>query len=399
MRGKNRSRAGVIGVGLTSIAALVGTVALPLSATAVAKPSSTSHSVTSKAAKANKSPYKIGGILVLSGVAAFVGDDAVTGMKLAIKNINAAGGVNGHPLEGTYLDDQLSATNAVTDLAKIHSQGVKFVITQASPVVDALKPLVGKDEILTINQAATDPTIADAGAYMFTNIATANTEAQSLVGYMKTKKVSSVGFLVDTTSIGASAQSAMEKYMKTDGLTVDGTQTYDVGATDFSAQLLALQAAKPDAIFMDDNGPSTTVDIMQEAKSLGITIPFYSNTFFNAPTLPSLAGPLINGITFDEVGFSPRLNTQSERLQSEYNAAGNKGVAPIYTATAYDAVYLMAAAMEKTGYNSTAAREALVKLKGFVGATGPLVFNAAGQVSMPVQIDQVQNDKFVEIQK
>jgi ABC-type branched-subunit amino acid transport system substrate-binding protein len=89
----------------------------------------------------------------------------------------------------------------------------------------------------------------------------------------------------------------------------------------------------------------------------------------------------------------------SSHLQTQYARAGDKGVAPIYTATAFDAVGVMAAAMKKVGYNAVAAREQIVKLKGYVGATGSLQFNSAGQVSMPVQIDQVQNDKFVTIQK
>jgi branched-chain amino acid transport system substrate-binding protein len=394
-----RNRFVVGSAGTAVVVAIVAMGIMPMSAGANTTRSTTPSARVSSHVKANKSPYKIGAILTFSGPAAFVGEDAIAGMKIAIKNINAAGGIKGHPLQAVYLDDALSATTAVTDLAKIKSEGIKFLVTQASPVVDALKPLVAKDKILTINQAATDPTIANAGAYMFTNIATALTEAQSLVGYMKTQNVKSVGFLVDSTSIGESAQSSMESYMKKDGIAVNGEETYAQNTTDFSAQLVALQQANPDAIFMDDTGPSTTVDILQQAQALGIKTPFYSNTFFEAPTLPSLAGPLINGVVFDEVGFTPTLNKQSSRLQTEYHAAGNAGVAPIYTATAYDAVYLMAAAMDKAGYSSVAAREALVKLKGFVGATGNLTFNSAGQVSMQVEINKVENDQFVTIQK
>lgn len=350
--------------------------------------------------RANKSPYVIGAIFVLSGPAAFVGQEAEEGMQIAIKDINAKGGINGHPLKAVYLDCGLVATTAVTDLAKLKSEGVKFLVTQASPIVAALKPLVYQDKILTINQAATDPTIADAGEYMFTNIATANTEAKSLVGYIKAKtNVKSIGFLVDSTSIGESAQAGMEKYMKKAGIAVAGTQTYAEGTTDFSSQLVALKAANPDAIFMDDTGPSVTVNILQEAKSLGITVPFFSNTFFNAPTLPSMAGSLINGVTFDEVGFNPHLNAVASRLQTQYHKAGYKGVAPIYTATAFDAVGIMANAMKEVGYNSVAAREKIVTLKNYVGATGLLQFNKAGQVSMPVEIDQVRNDQYVTIEK
>jgi branched-chain amino acid transport system substrate-binding protein len=364
--------------------------------TSVGMTSATPGSSIQLTASAKGSPYNIGFILASSGEAAFVGQETTQGAQLAINDINKAGGVNGHPLKGTFLDSQLSATVAATDLNKLQSDGVKFLVTQASPVVDALKPLVAEDKILTMNQAATDPSIADAQGYMFTNIANADQEAQALATYMTTTDhIKSVGFLVDDTSIGASAQSALTQQLTKEGVAIRGKQTYEQGATDYRSQLVALQSAHPAAIFMDDTGPSATVAILQQAKALGIHVPFFSNTFFESSTLPSLGGSIINGVTYSYVGFNPTQNSVSEQVQKEWNASGQTGAVPIYAATGYDAVKLEAYAMSKNGYNPTASIKTLSSLKNFQGATGALTFNRQGQVSMPVEIKKVVNEKFV----
>jgi branched-chain amino acid transport system substrate-binding protein len=347
-----------------------------------------------------KSPYLIGGALSSSGTAAFIGQDALAGANIAVKEINAAGGVKGHPLKAVWLDDQASPAVGVTDFNKLVSQGVKFQLAQVTPVISAIKPLAARNQVLLMNHAGTDPSFADASNYIITNIATANQEAKTLIDYIaKNTKVRTLGVLLQSSATGDAILAALHAATAGTRIKIVATQRYDQSATVFSSQLVALKSAHPDAMYADFFSPQTTVDVLQQAKSMGFSVPVFSDTFFEDASLPGLAGSLINGVTYSDVGFNPNQNAVAKNFQKEWTAAGNKGVPPIYAATAYDAVKLIAYAIGKVGYNPDKARAAITSVTGFKGATGSLSFSTNGQVSMAVQIKKVVNGKFTVVKQ
>src|ERR1700744_3290493 len=186
----------------------------------------------------DKSPYLIGGALSSSGTAAFIGQDALAGANIAIKEINDAGGVKGHPLKAVWLDDQASPAVGVTDYNKLVSQGVKFQLTQVTPVISAIKPLAARDKVLLMNHAGTDPSFADANNYIITNIATANQEAKTLVDYIvKKTKVRTLGVLLQSSATGDAILAALQAAAAGTRVKIVNTQRYDQSATTFSSQL------------------------------------------------------------------------------------------------------------------------------------------------------------------
>jgi branched-chain amino acid transport system substrate-binding protein len=385
---------------MLSVRKRVAVVAVAMASTLALAACSSGTGGGSASASSDKSSYLIGGALSSSGTAAFIGQDALGGANIAIKEINDAGGVKGHPLKAVWLDDQASPSVGVTDFNKLNSEGVKFQLAQVTPVISATKPLAARDKVLLINHAGTDPSFADADNYIITNIATANQEAKTLIAYIvKNTKVRTLGVLLQSSATGDAILAALNAATAGTRVKIVATQRYDQSATTFSSQLVALKSAHPDAMYADFFSPQTTVNVLQQAKSMGFSVPVFSDTFFEDASLPSLAGDLINGVTYSDVGFNPNQNAAAKKFQKEWTAAGNKGVPPIYAATAYDAVKLIAYAIGKVGYDPDKARAAITSLTNFEGATGSLSFSANGQVSMAVQIKKVVDDKFTEVKQ
>lgn len=349
---------------------------------------------------AAKSAYTIGYLLSLSGQAAFVGQEAVTGANFAISEINNAGGVNGHHIKGNFQDNQLQPAVGISEVQQMMTvDNTKFFVSQVTPVVLALKQVAAERHVILINPAAVSPSIADGKHYTFTTIADAGQEAPILSAYMiKKLHIHSVATLSDSSAIGEAASSAMAQAIRGMRGQVVDQEYFPVGATDYRAQLTKISAQHPDAVFMSPNGAQGAANILQQAHELGLNVRWFANTFFEDPNVVKLAGSLADGVIYSHVGFDPKRNAKSKHLQSLW-AKGNTGVAPIYAVTAYDATHLLADAIKKVGYKPTKVRNYLLKLRNWVGASGTLSFNRRGGVRMPIDLKQVKNGAFVVIQK
>jgi branched-chain amino acid transport system substrate-binding protein len=277
--------------------------------------------------------------------------------------------------------------------------GEKLFVVQATPVVNAVKPLAAQFHVVMINHAAVDPSIANGQNYMFTTIATAAQEAPPLARYMtQVAKVSKMATLTDSSAIGKAATATMSAAFKVYGGKVVDTEKFPTGSTDFKAQLIKIQQSGADAVFMAPNGAQGAANILKQARDLGLNVKFYADTFFEDPALPGLAGSLANGVVYSHVAFNPTRNAFAKSLQAAWAKSGETGVVPIYTATSYDAVLLLADALKHVGsYDATKVRDYLLKEKNFVGATGGITFTKQGQARMAVELKTVSGGKFVKI--
>ena len=116
---------------------------------------------------------KIGAILPLTGDAAKYGESAKEGIELAIKEINAEGGVKGHKIEIIYEDSQGLPTTGVSAFQKlITSNRVPAVIGGLfSSVTLAIAPIANREHVVVLSPTSSAPAITKAGDYIFRNCA------------------------------------------------------------------------------------------------------------------------------------------------------------------------------------------------------------------------------------
>ena len=131
-----------------------------------------------------KEPLKLGITEPLTGSEAGYGADFVTVMRMAAKDVNDAGGINGHPLELVVIDTQASpqlGINAANRLATIDK--IPMFITAWSAVVKAQAPVANREKVLELSVGANAPDIAKLGDYVYTLFPLAEVDITALANY------------------------------------------------------------------------------------------------------------------------------------------------------------------------------------------------------------------------
>jgi branched-chain amino acid transport system substrate-binding protein len=116
-----------------------------------------------------KAPYKIGGIFAVTGPGSMLGDPEKKSMELAIEQINAAGGIDGHMLEAVIYDTEADPSKAVMGASKLISKDNVMAIIGPSmtPTTLAVMPMVQQAQIPFISCAAGNKIVQPIDPWVF----------------------------------------------------------------------------------------------------------------------------------------------------------------------------------------------------------------------------------------
>jgi len=237
----------------TSAAGAAGGISCPA-------PSATSGGSSSAAAEASvpasttttPTPLKIGSLLPTTGSLAFLGPPEIAGVNLGIKEINAAGGVLGKPVQVVHRDSGDTKTDIATQsTTALLGQGVSAIIGAASSGVSktVINQITGAG-VLEFSPANTSPdftTWDDKGLYWRTAPSDV-LQGKVLGNYMATCGAQTLGMMVLNDAYGTGLQKNVKEAFTSAGGQVVAEQLYNTGDSQFSSQVDALVAAKPDAI-------------------------------------------------------------------------------------------------------------------------------------------------------
>ena len=222
---------------------------------------------------ANDGTYVIGTLLPITGSLAFLGPPEVAGVKLAIKDIEAAGGIPGFDKivleEGDSGD---TSTNTATQTVKrLLAKDVDVIIGAASSGVTlSTLDLVTSNGVLQISPANTSPdltTAPDHGLYWRT--APSDVLQGAFVGSLVLEDgYTSVAIMQLQDSYGDGLADNVEKSITEGGGTVVIRVVYDPKATDFAADVAKVKAAGPEAIVLI--GFDESAQVIQELVKQGI---------------------------------------------------------------------------------------------------------------------------------
>ncbi len=348
---------------------------------------------------------KSGGDTILIGeFASLTGKEATFGMSshegtlLAIKEINAAGGVLGKQLELKTEDDQSKAGEPANVVNKLISKdGVVAILGEvASSRSLEAAPICQQNGIPMITPASTNPKVTETGDYIFrvcfidpfqgtvmANFATKTLNAKKVAVFTDVKSDYSKGL----------AKFFKEGFLKAGG-TIAAELDFNGGDKDFKAQLTAIKSAAPDAVFIP--GYYTDVALIAiQAKQLGLNIPLIGGDGWESEKLVELGGEAVEGHYFSTHyaadAASPKVTAFVEAYKKDFN---NK-VPDCMAALGYDSVYFLADAIKRAGSTEPAKlRDALAATKEFDAVTGKVAINAQRDAVKSAVILQVKGGKF-----
>lgn len=342
----------------------------------------------------DKKVFTLGGSGPLTGDAASYGISVKQGAEVAIAEINEAGGVNGMEFALNYLDDEAEAQPAISAYNKLMDEGVDVIlgnVTSGSTI--AITELTKEDGILqlTPSGSALDCTKYDnAFRICFTDPLQGVTMADFTVNTLGYKNVALLYDVASDYSKGMA--DAFIAQLETNGGTIVANESFTSGDVDFNTQLTNIKASNADVLFIPAYYQNVA-SILNQAAQQELNLPFIGGDGWDG-VLGQLEDPsLAEGAIF----LSPFIASDSaENVQNfvtKYQAT--YGTTPDqFAADAYDGVYVIKAAIEKS--NSTESAD-LIKAMTEIevdGVTGNMTFTPEGEPNKDAKLIVITNGEY-----
>lgn len=348
--------------------------------------------------KASNKEILVGEYGSLTGGIATFGISTRDGSSLAFEDINSRGGVLGQKIKLLVEDDQSKPEEAGTVVNKlIHQDHVVAMLGHvASSHSLAAAPICQSEKIPMISPSSTNPRVTQVGNYIF-RVCFLDTFQGAVMAKFAydTLKVRNVAILVDVRSdYSVGLQTFFGQAFKKLGGKVVSEQSYSQGDSDFRAQLTAIKASNPEAIYVP--GYYTEVGtIVHQARELGITVPFLGSDGWDSPKLWEIGGTALNGCYFSNHYATDDPNPVVQKFVTDYKAKYNQ-LPDALAALAYDAARILADAMTRAGStDGEKVRDAIASTKDFPGVTGNISINQERNAVKSAVIVKVENGKYL----
>lgn len=344
---------------------------------------------------------RIGVVNEITGPSAEQGLFNVNGVKLAVDEVNANGGLLGKKIE-LRIEDNLS-TNPGTVLAFSKLSGDKTLAGIIGPIrstqIQAASPTIAKAGIPTMiggsdmslthvnnrwvfrcrpHDGYSSRVIADFGSNM--------------LGLKKWAIVHS------TDAFGAGGKTALVAALKAIGIEPVLVQGYTPGAQDFTAAVLAVKKSGADIMGTYMAFPPDQGIFAKQLRQLGVNIAWVGSATTIAVSTLNLAGEALHG-SYAVVDYTFDANPQSKAFAKRYRE--RYGINPdSFAAWAYDATLVLALAIKNAGTTEAeAVRKAILSIRGYEGVEGRYQFDENGDGLHGYSVVKNEKGKIVFIKR
>jgi len=322
---------------------------------------------------------KVGVIGPFTGGSSSMGVSMRDGVRLATKEINAAGGINGNKFVLVERDDEAKNERGV-QIAQEFVNNEKVVATLGyinTGVALASQRFFQEAKIPVINNVATGTLITSqfpnaAENYVFRTSAADNIQAPMIAKEAVEKRgLKKVAILADSTGYGQLGREDLEKALKKYGVTPVAIEKFNIGDVDMTSQLLKAKNAGAEVVLTYAIGPELA-QIANGMAKLGWKKPMIGSWTLSMASFIDTAGKNGNGATmpetFIQVGNTPKRKAFIDAYLKEFKPKNGIIASPVSAAQGYDSVYLLAAAIKQAG-----------------GTDGPKILGALQTLNTPLE--------------
>lgn len=332
------------------------------------------------AAKPSGTPVTIGAILSITGPYAPLGEPERNAIQIAVADVNASGGINGHPLQVQILDDESKADTAQQLATQLVGAKVAAIIGGSiSPTSEAIARVANDAKVLHVYMT---PTLSvwqtKAGIRKYTFEATPHNELEvtKLFTFMKhTLHTKKLAVLHDDQLYGTQGTLVAEAEAKAQNVPIVDEEAYAVAATDVTPQLQKAKASGADTILIYTAAPSAGI-LVRQVHQFGLKAHLIGTTGIVSDNFLKVTGKDGDGVYADMDLDRTYPNARQKKLLAAYRAAYHAG-ANNFASFAWDAVHLTAWAMNTAKTTDGGKLVAtLESMKPYAGTTGTFKFTA-----------------------
>ena len=397
-----------VSLGLISASALAACGSSSTSAsTATTAGSTATTAATTKAPSGT--PVVIHAILSETGQGAFLGSRQAKALQILAKQVNASGGIDGHPVQMDILDNQTSPATSVSLATNLISQGVPFFLNGSIGAVDK-----AVDALAT----ASGPFIYDlspvehppAGSKIFSAGFSLSLEIQSDLTYFKSQGFTKIAALTSTDASGVAGFTTLQQVLaepQFSSMHLITHQTFGDTDVNVTTQLSVIKAAKPQAMITWATGTPLGT-ILQGMSSLGMTnLPTTANSGNGSFAEMKQYGSIVPKDLYTAIGSltvpasqlpSGPVQSAVSSFQSAVTAAG--GTPGLGWGLAWDPASLLIGALKKLGPTATSDQilnymQNLKDVAGVMGLYNTSTTNHRGLTTSAVYLASWDGSKFV----
>lgn len=297
-----------------------------------------------------RTPYVLGAVLSLSGPVAANGVPTRDGIQLAIEQINAGGGIDGHPVQVLFEDDQSKPDQAVILTNKLITQDRVLMLLGASfgSTTNAMASVVEKLRVPQLSATAWTKADLRLVPYTFYFLVDFETVVDQMLGYItKDLGVKRVGLLRLTREYGQIASESVAKFKDKHGVELVREERGNDPDTDFTPQLTNIRAAKPEALISWFANPAGAISV-KNARQLGLNVPILGPVSMATRPMITAGGAAAEGTVLQSFIASDDPLPRQKAFVDAFNRKHNK-LPEVFESVGYDMAQVAFGALRKVG--------------------------------------------------
>jgi branched-chain amino acid transport system substrate-binding protein len=351
----------------------------------------------------NGSDIPIGHVASKTGDTATFGVSADEGIKLALDEVNAAGGALGKQIRVITEDDRSLNDEAKTACNKLITRDhvVAILGEIASSRSIAIAPVCEDAKIPMLSPGSTNPKVTQGYEYIFRNCFIDPFQGTAMATFAMDAAPKGLGlkrFAVlypVNSDYGVGLKDFFEAAVKQRGGEIVAEEAYtEKSDSDFKAQLTKIKAANPEAIFV--SGYYTEAGLIaKQAKQLGLTVPLMGGDGWDSDQTVRIGGDAVNGCYFSNHYSPDEDRPEVKKFVDNYKKKYGGKVPDAMAILGYDAMKIMADAINRAGStNGDKIRDALAATKDFPGASGVTTIDKDHNAKKSVVILKIDGGQF-----
>ncbi|MHB1131432.1 MAG: ABC transporter substrate-binding protein [Chloroflexota bacterium] len=337
-------------------------------------------------------PIVIGLVTEVTGPQASTGDNQTNGLKLAVEEWNAKGGIKGRQIKLVVQDDTSTPAGAVNAYNKVLTEKpVAVVIPNFANFDMAIEPAIRQAGLPAITGASGPGVTAAGNPWIFRVRTNDNVMGRLAAEYaVKDMGAKKVGILYVTGEMGQGASKVVKENLERLGVPPVGMESYNPDDKDVTAQLLNLQKAGAELVIGWGYPPDAAM-VMTNMNQLGLKMKLLGSPAYGIADALKLAKEAANGhsVIMDWIpNDEPATQEWVKKIEAKAKLPANF-IQSVY----YDGGNILFQTIEKVGTDPKAIQDGLRAVKGYKAITGEYAFDQNGDGLRQAYVGQIKDGK------
>lgn len=343
-------------------------------------------------------PIKIGALFALSGPAAHIGSPTKLVTEMAVDDINKKGGIFGRKIEVIYEDTEGEPTKAVLKAKKLIENEKVCAIIGPVRTGEAMAVLntVTEAQIPTIACVGSSIVAVPPKKWMFKSPQKTETAIEVIIDYLKKTNKTKVAILTASDAFGKDGKKTLNEMLAKSDIKILEQEEFDPSDISMETQLTKINGNKENqAVICWTIGPGGAI-VAKNFKSLSFAIPLIQcHGQYDSPLIKlggiAADGNILPGTKLMIADQLPDNDPQKKVIQdfvNEYTVVRKNGDISTHAAYAWDAIKILAIAVEKAGSDDPAKiRDGIEQVKNYIGVSG--IYNLSAEDHCGLGVDSM----------